>query len=427
MFLMVSSGFPAGRKDPVDPLSSPSNWSFHNGLSHGTHLAVQAVKQVVTPGIQPRSAGIKIREIGLVHVLFDGDIQRRPALRSLFWQWGVTVGRLPSNGHPGGSATVEDCDAVVHLCGEADPAGSVSGAMPDGAVEEGAAAAEAAPLLVIGAGPVAVIPWITIPDPGPAGSRLKAALQSCQERARHLRGDSCSGHELEQFRDFLGHELRSPLTAIKTALMVLQAEGGHEPGSARMLRIALRNLARLTETVGWSQELMSLAEAPPTAELGPVNLATLARAIPAHMDVHLNNYHESRQVLTDCRLLGILAGQMERVLAYARPGSRPVFRLEPDPDSGECLLTATVAQDSEDTVVSRVAPTDGEEALHDPPDWNRVEFDHLVRMLISPNLLQILGVRPRIPVDVRGVLELTIGLPRWTGTPSPAPDPAISV
>ena len=427
MFLMVSSGFPAGRKDPADPLLSHSNWARHNGLSHGTYLAIQAVKQVVTPGIQPRSAGIKIREIGLVHVLFDGDIRRRPALRSLFWQWGVTVGRLPSNAHLPGMATVEDCDAVVHLCGETDPTEFVSGAMPDGALAEGEAAAEAAPLLVIGAGPVVGIPWITIPDPGPGGSRLKAALQSCQERARRLRGDSCSSHELEQFRDFLGHELRSPLTAIKTALMALQAEGEHEPGSARMLRIALRNLVRLTETVGWSQELMSLAEAPPTAELDPVRLATLVRAIPAHLDVHLDNNHESRKVLTDCRLLGMLAGQMERVLAYARPGSRPVFRLEPDPDSGDYLLMATVAEDRNDSFVSRVSPAGGAEADHDPPDQDRVEFDHLVRMLISPNLLQILGVRPRLSADVRGVLELTIGLPRWTGEISPAPDPALTV
>lgn len=396
-------------------------------MSHGTYLAVQAVKQVVTPGIQSRSAEIKIREIGLVHVLFHGDIQRRPALRSLFWQWGVTVGCLPSNIHPPGLATVEDCDAVVHLCGETDPTEFVSGAMPDGGLAEGEAAAEAAPLLVIGAGPVAGIPWITIPDPGPGGSRLKAALQSCQERARQLRGDSCSSHELEQFRDFLGHELRSPLTAIKTALMVMQAETEHEPGSARMLRIALRNLGRLTETVGWSQELMSLAEAPPTVELTPVSLAILARAIPAHLDVHLDKKHESRKVLTDCRLLGILAGQMERVLAYARPGSRPVFRLELDSDRGDCLLTASVAEDREDPVVSRVSPTDGGGVDHDPPDCNQVEFDHLVRMLISPNLVQILGVRSRISADERGVLELTIGLPRWTGEISPAPDPALTV
>jgi len=363
---------------------------------------------------------MKIREIGLVHVLFDGDIQRHPALRSLFWQWGVTVGRLRTNVHRGGRATVEDCDAVVHMCGEADPVGFVSSAMPDGAAEEGVAAAEVAPLLVIGAGPVVGTPWITIPDPGPGGSLLKAGLQSCQERARRLRGDFCSRHEQGQFRDFLGHELRSPLTAIKTALMALQTEGEDEPGSGRMIRIALRNLVRLTDTVEWSQELMSLAEAPPVAELGPVNLAALARAIPDHLDVHLDKKHESWEVLTDCRLLGLLAGQMERVLAYACPGSRPVFRLEIVSDSGDCLLSASVAKEE---AVSRISRTGGVKADHDHADWNRVEFDHLVRMLISPNLLQNLGVRPRIPAETKGVLELTIGLPRWVGAFSPALDP----
>jgi signal transduction histidine kinase len=351
----------------------------------------------------------------LAHVLFDGDIRRHPALRSLFWQWGVTVGRLPASVGVGDQATVEDCDAVVHLCSGADPTGFVSGAMPDGAEAEGVAAAEAAPLLVIGAGPVAAVPWITIPDPGPEGTRLKAALQSCQERTRMLRGDSHSRHDLDQFRNFLGHELRSPLTAIKTALTVLETEGSDEPGSARMLRIALRNLIRLTETVEWSQELMSLAEAPPTAELGPVSLASLAEAIPDHLDVHLDEKHESCEVLTDPRLLGILAGQMERVLANACPGSRPVFVLALDPGSGDCRLSAMVSR------------TGGMEAGHDLGDFNRAEFDHLVRMLISPQLLQALGVKPRIPAEDRAEVELTVGLPSCAGTLSPAPGPLFTV
>ena len=72
-------------------------------------------------------------------------------------------------------------------------------------------------------------PWVTIPDPGPGGSRLRAALQSCQERSRILRGDPMSRHDQDQFRNFLGHELRSPLTAIKTALAVLAADKGRGP------------------------------------------------------------------------------------------------------------------------------------------------------------------------------------------------------
>ena len=351
----------------------------------------------------------------MAHVLFDGDIRRHPALRSLFWQWGVTVGRLSASAWAQGQATVEDCDAVVHLSSGVEPTGFVPGAMPDGAEVEGVAAAAAAPLLVIGAGSVAAAPWVTIPDPGPGGSRLKVALQSCQEQSRMLRGDPHSRHDLDQFRNFLGHELRTPLTAIKTALTVLEDEGGDEPGSARMINIARRNLIRLVETVEWSQELMSLAEAPPVAELSPVNLASLAEAIPDHLDVHLDEKDGSCEVLTDPQLLGVLAGQMERVLAYACRGSRPAFLLALDPDSGDCRFSATVSR------------TEGIGAGPDLGDWSRDEFDHLVRMLISPHLLQVLGVRPRIPVEARGDVELTIGLPRCAGTFSPAPDPIFTV
>ncbi len=345
------------------------------------------------------------------HILFDGDIRQFPALRSLFWQWGVTVGRLPDNARATGRATVEDCDAVVLVAELADSGDSDSSAMPDGAETEGEAAVEAAPLLVIGDGPVAVEPWITIPHPGPGGSRLKVALQSCQERARILRGDPHSRHERDQFRDFLGHELRSPLTAIKTALTVLEAEGGRESGSGRMLRIAQRNLIRLAGTVEWSQELMSLAEAPPIAEFGPVSLVSLSKAIPAHLNVHLDEKNGSHEVNTDPRLLGMLAGQMGRVLAFACPGGPATFLLGRDPSSGDCRLSCSVVQD--------IGPENGE--------WSRIEFDHLVRMLISPQLLQVLGVRVRLSAEHVNAVELTLELPLCSGTNSPVPEPTYAV
>ena len=371
------------------------------------YLAVMAPKQAES-GLGRKG---NIREFELSHILFDGDIRQYPALRSLFWQWGVTVGRLPAGIRPGGRATVEDCDAVVHVAELADPAEIDSGAMPDGAETEGEAAVEAAPLLVIGTGPVAVEPWITIPHPGPAGSRLKAALQSCREHARMLRGDTHSRHERDQFRDFLGHELRSPLTAIKTALTVLEAEGGHAPGPGRMLRIARRNLVRLAETVEWSQELMSLAEVPPAADIGPVSLVSLAKAVPSSLNTRLDEKHGTQEVDTDPRLLGMLAGQMRRVLTLACPQGRPVFRLGLDPRSGDCRLSCTVVQDN--------GPENAE--------WSRAELDHQVRMLISPQLLQVLGVRPRLSIDDHGTVELALDLPLTTGTVSLAQDPANSV
>ena len=357
----------------------------------------------------------------LAHVILYGDIRRYPALRSLLWQWGVTVGRWPEEGRTTGAPTVEDCDAFVILADPSHPAGTESAAMPDGAEAEGVAAPEAAPLLVIGEGPVPGTPWVTIPEPGPLGCRLKAALQSCQDRSRLLRGDTGSRHDLDQFRDFLGHELRSPLTAIKTALAILATEGQANPAAARMMVIARRNLNRLQQTVEWSQELMALTEASPAAELAPTRLAALATAVPGQSEVAVDPQDASCEVLTDPGLLGTLAGQMERVLSFACPGCQPIFRLEIDRDSGDCRLIAAVAGDRR---------PGGPAAAADAPragTWNPADFKHLVRMMISPHLLQMLGARTRVAVPAPGFVELSLVLPVCGHTTSSAPVPSFAV
>jgi hypothetical protein len=359
----------------------------------------------------------------LAHVVFDGEIQQHPALRSLLWQWGVTVGPLPGSGRVGVLATVEDCDAVLSVGNKSHASDIDFSAMPDGAEAEGAAAA-AAPLLVVGplteSGAQFGHELVSIPDFGPGGSRLKAALHSCVEKSRLLRGEAGARHDLNQFRDFVGHELRSPLTAVKTALTALEDSENPDPGAARMLSIALRNLRRLTETVEWSQELTSLAETTPVADLAPVPAAAVARVIPDHLDVHLGQNCESGEILTDLGLLGVLVRQMERVFAYGCPEKRPTFRLEFDPDGGDCRLSAYVTESGNEAASNRVSRSGGREPSRDKATWNRAEFENLSRMLISPQLLQVLGVKTRIPSSQRGTLELSIGLPLWTAaTPDP--------
>lgn len=347
----------------------------------------------------------------LTHVLFNGDIQRHPALRSLLWQWGVTVGRLPHNDGTAVRATVEDCDTVLLLIQDPGHEEFDFGAMPDGADAEGAAAA-AAPLLAIGpeSRTKAENPWVTIPEVGPGGSRLKAALQSCLIRARDLRGQSASRYDDNQFRDFVGHELRSPLTAVKTALTALGVEKTPGPGSVRMLELAMRNLKRLADTVEWSQELVSLAETAPAAHLVPVHATAVAGVIPDHLEVLLEKNGEADEILTDLRLLGILTCQMERVFHYACPGSRPIFHLVLDQDSGDCRLTASVSENGRTT-----------------PPWNRAEFENLARMLISPHLLQVLGVGTRVRIGAGDIAELSLGLPLWTVGATPAREPLCTV
>ncbi len=365
----------------------------------------------------------------MTHVLFNGEIQQYPALRSLLWQWGVTVGRLPGGDPAGARATVEDCDAVLQLNRvpvHEDREENDFGAMPDGAEAEGAVAA-AAPLLAIGSESGSENSWITIPEVGPGGSRLKIALQSCLERARVLRGQSGFQHDENQFRDFVGHELRSPLTAVMTAVTALGDEKSPGPGSIRMLGLAVRNLKRLADTVEWSQELMSLAQGVPAADLVPVPVAAVAGVIPDHLEVRLDKNCESGEILTDLRLLGILARQMERVFSYACPGNSPVFRLEVDPDSGDCRFSALVLENEKEVSARRVSRSGGKETGPDKARWNRTEFENLSRMLISPHLLQVLGVKSRLPSGPRGQAELSIGLPMWSASASMVREPLITV
>lgn len=356
----------------------------------------------------------------MAHILFDGDIGRHPDLRSLFWQWGVTVGRLPSSAGDGSRVSVEECDAVVSPDPASGTVHQVFSAMPDGAEKEGVAVPAAAPLLVIGPNMAADLAWVVIPHPGPGGALLKAALQSCQERAGVLRGNSGDRHDRRQFREFLGHELRSPMTAIRTALTILESEKIQSPGPARMLGLAQRNLSRLAQTVEWSQELMSLAEATPAPCLETVAVGDLVRAFPDHMDLKLEGMSNSGEVYSDPVLVAILAGQMKRVLSHACPEGVPEFRLGCDPDSVGYCLSATIQDKGEESSVPRVSRT-GEGS---PEPGNRAEFVNLVRMLISPALLQVLGARVRVaPVAVaeyKIILDLPAETPSWVNRPDPS-------
>ncbi len=80
------------------------------------------------------------------------------------------------------------------------------------------------------------------------------------------------------YREFVCHELRSPLTAIHTALAALAEDLGAGEGmldAARMLEIALRNTRRLEDTVNChlqvleqNDQALEPADVPPTTAQG---------------------------------------------------------------------------------------------------------------------------------------------------------------
>jgi len=170
-----------------------------------------------------------------------GDIQPRLAA------WGLT-GAVRSPVGLWSLPTIHDCDAVLWF----GPANALPAA--------GAADDSPAPLLLLGDDDPDGRAWQVVPPHEAGGARLRRALESCFARTRSLRDAGVADPLRERYRDFLGHELRSPLTAIRTALEEIAASTGDDP--LPMVRIALRNVRRLHRTLEWSQDVLALADMP---------------------------------------------------------------------------------------------------------------------------------------------------------------------
>jgi len=320
--------------------------------------------------------------------------------------WGATVGHLSDRDRvdfPG----LGECDLVIHVC----PASTDPGAMPDGAQAAGGAARAAAPLLVLG-GPAEVGgAFAAVPDIGPGGIRLRAALAGCLAHGTKLRAGN-GGDLRQEHLQFLGHELRSPLAAIKTALDVLSREGGFDVGGGRMLDIAARNVDRLTATVEWSQDLRELDETPPAVRLDEVTLGEVVLGLEDAGWTVITTADSSRVVLTDPGLLGQLVGQLGRVMSSAYPQEGRRLFLD-NADDGEGIRVALLT-DVEDRPVA---------GLQAGRPWGlEVQFDEsesavqrLIDVVIAPYLREVLGVRPR-------ALETSSGL-RGVGFDLPLPLP----
>lgn len=335
------------------------------------------------------------------HVLLSGNTEHHPWLRNTVQGWGYTVGELA-----GPAPTVPDvgaCDMVIHV-GTPETA---PGAMPDGAQEAGGAAS-AAPLLVItGAGPVPGA-FEVLPEAGPSAVLLRAAMARAQARTRELRNGG-AGDDRRGFHQFLGHELRSPLAAMKTALEVLRREDSIADDASRMVDLGLRNVDRLAAAVEWSQDLRELEEDPPVPRLRDVPLGDLARELEGAGFPVRNTTDPSRPVVTDPALLVSLAHQLERVLATAYPGG-----------GLEIVFAGASAGEGLDMVFL----TDGDPRpagglqMGDPGD-GPPEAERLAHLMCSPCLYQILGLAPRAHRAADGRGGLSVSLPLSIPVPAP--------
>lgn len=288
----------------------------------------------------------------MAHVLIDGNRRMLPRIRALLRGWGVTLGTLPEEARARGCATLAECDAVLFLCDELDDP-SRRGATHLKPVDPAAVCLEhdeaCAPLLVIGTGPLAAImarhAERAIAEPGPDGSWLREALDDCLRRplARAL---SAPEMDPDEQLHFLGHELRSPLTAIKTALEVMEGELWQDEAAGRteealsrqrMLQIALRNVRRMHSAVDWSQNLLKFETSRRRDERCAVHLAGLCEGLGQLAGQPVAMLGDDRRLECDADLLLHLGGQALHAMRCDEHLPPLGLSLELDTTAGTCL------------------------------------------------------------------------------------------
>lgn len=377
---MIPPGFPRGSPPPHDPA--------HFDTENRDRVPLAVARALPCRDIGPVARSL--RRITLSHVLLSGTVDRYPGLHGRLVGWGYTVGPA---GDPTVAPDVGMCDVVIHVA----TAGADPGAMPDGAQVAGGAAA-AAPLLVLGAeGPVPGA-FETLPEPGPAQIRLRAAIARAEARARQLR-EGPGGDDRRGFHQFLGHELRSPLAALKTALDVVRRETDIEPAVGRMVDLASRNVDRLAGAVEWSQDLREIEETSLDPQLDEIPVGDLV----AHLEKDGRRIDlvadPACPVVTDPALMATVAGQLERVVATCHPRGDIAIVIEA---AGDCLNLVLTAEG---------APRPVGGLQMGEPAGDAPEVERLARLMCSPCLLQILGLDPVAHEDAEGRSGLAVALP----------------
>jgi signal transduction histidine kinase len=173
--------------------------------------------------------------------------------------------------------------------------------------------------------------WTTLepraPLPPLATLVERALVRGAQERERYA------------FFSTLGHELRTPLAAIRGYLETLLDEGGDPDERRRFVRIAYRESLRMSRLVEGMFEisLLDLDSAAPARSggslataLGAVGDATAAVAAARGTRVDLPAEPTATVAFDTDRLTLVVLNLVENAIAHGRPGGRVVVSLADD-------------------------------------------------------------------------------------------------
>jgi hypothetical protein len=329
----------------------------------------------------------------VTHVLLDRNLDSGKEIRHRLSQWGMTMGQFDSL-HPDFQwPTIQECDLVImRTC----LSNSFCADLPDENHEP------LAPVILLGVSGNLLLArdaWQVLPQSNPDSQELRRAIQSCLEQVALLRHGAATGQDREDFLSFLGHEMRSPLTAAKTALEVLQGDLGgldsqDDAGSPhlKMLAIALRNVRRLSQTVEWCQELMASSPGEQNIQLRDLAGVQLQEALGKENPGRWSESALQLMLHTDTQSLSVLMDQVVRALHYAIPDCQAELNAACSSEQqGALSLTLSPARGSVQDGAPRVSRL-GLASSDLSGDCPSADLQRLVRFVISGVLVSRLGV-----------------------------------
>jgi signal transduction histidine kinase len=360
----------------------------------------------------------------LARIFLMGDSELAGQAQTWFLRWGHSVTHAASEAELQSGGSLRRSDAIVVVCDGHGVAGLCPAAL---ATREGTA-----PVILVGRVGRACLRADSslehVPDPGRGGRRLRRALGYCLQRTemtrRHLA--ELTGHH--EYVQFLGHELRTPITSALAALEILAGEGtvGPESGGREtdFVRIALRNLKRLRETLEWTEDYLdartsALAPRWRDGRLGEMVTQAVGLETPRpDLSLVFEAGAESLPVVSDAHLLRGLLQQVCRTLRYYAPGAHVTLRIsarvgidEAAPWRGgtpaEFVVALHVGCPPDGCGPARVSRT----SLVEPGEGPQQELNRLVRLTVSREILALFGARLTLPALEEGAPTLRIVLP----------------
>ena len=349
-------------------------------------------------------------------MLLDKNLNSGKDILHRLGQWGMTVGEIDPTQPNFQWPTILECDFVM-----------IDSAVADSIIcEQSAAKSESlAPLILLGVSGSLLLArdaWQVLPQTNPDSTKLRLAIQACLEQVSLMRHGPSAGQDREDFLSFLGHEMRSPLTAAKTALEVLQGDLGginsqetSPDPNLKMLDIALRNVRRLHQTVEWSQELLASAPVEQNINLHDICAEELHGILESFPSTTWEGKARQLCVHTQGESLSTLMDQVTRAFQYAVPEFEPKLHLQSSQrEPGALSLTLSSAcggvQDGAPRV-SRLGLTSSESK--DETVFS--DLERLVRFVVSPTLISRLGVYIEVVENGEGEICIQVDVPGGQG------------